>query len=1260
MRSVLVHSELWPIVCGKCIKNEEATAAESAAFDMQDEKALASIMLSIKPSQLNHVKHSKTSLEAWNSLREVYQPSGPARKITLFKKLLYLRKSEGNNMKEHISEFYAVLEQLNEIGVIVPEEMLTIILLSSLNKSFENFVVAIETRDTLPSLSALKIKLLEEGERRLENSKDKEIEDSEQALVARAGVTKNDSYANKNKSSDKKYANIKCFKCGKRGHIASKCNDVKKLCSNNASLSVLASATLNNLNRECWIIDSGATSHLCCERDLFSKYKECEEKIMLADAHCIEAIGVGEVNLKCGNLMVKLQNVLHVPSLKNNFLSVSKFLHYGLKVYFEKMQVIIKTEKGEVLMRAKRQDGLYVFRYSTEKCCGTSVINNNEVHWHNRFGHLNFESLAKMANENIVYGLKFKSQQQQNKCVTCARSKICVKKFPKVSENRAEKMCEVIHTDVCGPINIKSLGGSRYFVTFIDDMSRYICVYFMKSRDEVFSKFKMFKEIVEKQNNCKIKVLRSDNGREYLSREFGNYLKENGIVRQLTVPHTPQQNGVAERANRTLVEMARSMLIHSESGECFWAEAVSTAAYLRNRAITKALTSSTPFEKWTGKKPCVSHFKVFGSLAIALDKTHKRKFQPKGKKLIMVGYSETSKAYRLYDPVAKTVIVSRDVIFVEDKYPGTFGTNNISDLVTFEAENQAEERTETEKVDNEDPEANEESNEQSDRVGRGRPKFVRTGKRGRPRKKRNMVNLLKAADVEIPNTVIEAMNSKYSHQWEDSMQKEYSALIKNDTWSLVDLPPGQKAIGCKWVFNVKQTADGGVERFKSRLVAKGCSQQYGVNFSETYSPVVRYATIRMLLALAAEYKLFLHQMDVSTAYLNSDLHDIVYMKQPEHFIDKQFPKRVLQLKKALYGLKQSGREWNSKLESVLIKMNFKSCPSEPCVYTRNEKGKYNIIAVYVDDLIIASSDMKDLSDIKAKIADAFDVVDGGSLKYFLGMEIEREGDVGSINICQSQYILNMLSQYGMENCKSVATPLEAGFQTYCDKEDCERVNVTQYQSLIGALMYLAISTRPDILHSVSKLAQRNSDPHVEHKIGAKRIMRYLKGTVDYKLHYQKTGKPIQGYVDADWGGDTNDRKSYTGCAFVAAGSVFSWESKKQNLVSLSSTEAEYVALSTAAKEAVYIKKLMNETGFNNTAPMVLNSDNQSAQQLVKNPIFHSRSKHIDIKYHHIRNLYRNKEIELNYICTNEMLADILTKNLQKIKHNKFTQDMGLY
>lgn len=536
--------------------------------------------------------------------------------------------------------------------------------------------------------------------------------------------------------------------------------------------------------------------------------------------------------------------------------------------------------------------------------------------------------------------------------------------------------------------------------------------------------------------------------------------------------------------------------------------------------------------------------------------------------------------------------------------------------------------------------------------------MIRTGLKGRPAKQYNSVNML-TNEQQVPKTVKEALASDNTDEWRAAMHEEYNALIKNDTWEIADLPPGQKAIGCRWVFAIKRDATGKIERYKARLVAKGCGQTYGVNYEETFSPVVRYATIRMVLAITAELELHVHQLDVSTAYLNGDLTEDIYMKQPEQF--GLGNDRVLKLKKSLYGLKQSGRMWNLKLDEMLQRIGFTACASEPCLYTRIKGATTNIIAVYVDDLMVCCSDLGELKEIKRVISNTFQIVDKGPIHQFLGMSIERDGPTGAITISQKQHIWQLLEQYGMTNCRTTSVPLDPGFQPKCESQSCQLVDQMEYQSIIGSLMYIAISTRPDILHSVCKLSQRNTNPHVEHLAAAKQILRYLKTTLELKLKYQKTGQMVTGYVDADWGGDSTDRKSYSGHVFILGGSTFAWESKKQKSVALSSTEAEYMALSQSATEAVYIRKVLNEMNmYLNKKSIAIYGDNLSAMNLVKNPVYHARSKHIDIRYHYVREIYDENLIELKYCPTEDMVADLLTKNLCKVKHEKFTQLLGLH
>lgn len=401
-------------------------------------------------------------------------------------------------------------------------------------------------------------------------------------------------------------------------------------------------------------------------------------------------------------------------------------------------------------------------------------------------------------------------------------------------------------------------------------------------------------------------------------------------------------------------------------------------------------------------------------------------------------------------------------------------------------------------------------------------------------------------------------------------------------------------------------------------------------------------------------------MDVSTAYLNSKIEEDVFMKPPEGFENTIGPNKVLKLKRTIYGLKQAGRAWNTTLDTAIRDIGFLPCKHEPCLYQSNDGNKTNLIAVYVDDIMIACSDKKDLELIKRKIAERFKIVDGGEVKHFLGMEIERKDETGSIAVGSKQYIKNILHRYGMENCRAVATPLDPGFQIHCSSSDCEKVDPKDYQSLIGTLMYLAISTRPDIMHSVGKLAQRNKEPHIEHLKAAKHIIRYLSATLNFKLVYSKTDLPPKAFVDADWANCIEDRKSYTGIVFVMAGSAITWESKKQPSIALSSTEAEFVALSTAAREAVYLKRLLSEIKYyDGSQPILVYGDNLGAQCMAKNPVLHGRSKHIDVKYLHVRDVVKANEIELRYIPTDENISDVLTKNLNKTKHLKFVRGLGL-
>lgn len=396
-------------------------------------------------------------------------------------------------------------------------------------------------------------------------------------------------------------------------------------------------------------------------------------------------------------------------------------------------------------------------------------------------------------------------------------------------------------------------------------------------------------------------------------------------------------------------------------------------------------------------------------------------------------------------------------------------------------------------------------------------------------------------------------------------------------------------------------------------------------------------------------------LDVTTAFLHGHLKETVYMEQPEGFIKKENEGKVLKLNRAIYGLKQSSRVWYKKVEEVLTNLGYKTSNFEPCVFIKNDNDSLTIIALYVDDFFIFSNDHIESENLKKELSNNFQLKDLGQAKQILGMNICIDKVKNVITLDQTEYIDTLLLKFNMVDCKTVETPMEKNLNLNKNKETSFSV---PYQQLIGSLMYLSVMTRPDISYSVSYLSQFNNCFNNEHWQHAKRLLKYLKKTKDHCLVYKRNSNYLEGFVDADWGSNILDRRSYTGFCFTFSKSLVSWESTKQKTVALSSTEAEYMALTEATKEGIYLQNLLNElTNYSNS--VILYSDNQSALKLASNPVFHKRSKHIDVRHHFIRETIESGKIKTKYLESNEMPADILTKALGSNKHYKFMNMLGI-
>ena len=1240
VKSLLVTLDLWNAVIETCPEEE----AEAAKWIINDSKALANITLSVRPTELIHIKNCTTARSAWNTLSSLYKADTASRKVNLFKKLVRFKFNTNQKFSTQINEFSSIIDELKEICIVLNDDLLSIFLLCALPDEMENFVIAIENRDHLPRYDKLISKIFEEELRQ----NNKNINQNETVFAAN---TKNDfkrnkkfynnSYNNNTQSSshiksgqrqhEKKsnfnVNNIKCFRCGKKGHVRSQCRDNERTdfaCSLHENVSSL---------KELFVLDSGATSHMCRNKQYFTNFTTSNQEIVLASGETINAEGIGEVRVVTEFCKLTLNNVWYVPKLHSNFISINKILKAGHSVNFINNKALMKSKEGNNILTAVLEEGMFIANVKIMKesesinCVFDESI---EKQWHERYGHININDLNKLSAKKMVKGLDIKIPEKID-CVTCAVNKISAKPYKNYGSVQTTDLLEVVHTDLCGPIGVKSVGGSSYFMTFIDDYSHYISTYFLKNKSDVFEAFTNFAAIAEKQTGRQIKVVRSDNGKEFINSKFKEFFAKKGIVHQTTVCYSPQQNGVAERANRTLVEMARCLLEKSGLQQSLWGEAVYTATYLRNRSPTKVLGDVTPYEKWSGKQPSVFHFKTFGCDAIVLNKGTKpkgSKFLPKGLKMKFVGYQLQTKGYRLYNPQTRQIIVARDVIFFEqsfeqlkippeDDQQANFYFNifkeNVNNKVDSETQMEnvngevqdVEEIVLSSDVDDDDNQVSANSNSETEREDtifvdnkrkRGRPKIVRTGAKGRPRKiyvtesGPEMLNSI----IENPNSVNEALNSEDSEKWKEAMQAEYNSLIKNKTWQLVEKPSDKNIIGCKWVFVVKRSPDGAMERCKARLVAHGCSQKFNVVYRETLAPVVRHSTIRLLLALAAKHKLLVNHIDIEAAYLNGDLEDDVYMMQPKMFEDQHHPNKVCKLNKALYGLKQAGREWNRKVNDILREMGFKRCQSDTCVYVKRNDYNVCFIAIYVDDMLLACNNSSEMETVIVNLNKHIKAVDRGSISFYLGMEVNRDGLRGDITIHQKRYTEELLERWGMSNCKPAATPWPSGTVLKKCENKCENLDTTNYQSLIGALMYLAVITRPDLMHVVSKLSQFNTHPHDEHFVAAKYVLRYLKKNPIGKIIFSNNLNNFECFTASDWASDSHDRKSYSGFVMFMAGGPIAWESKKQSVVALSTMEAEYIALCQGTKETIFHRCLLREMEFEDyvVSPTPILCDNQ--------------------------------------------------------------------
>ena len=1317
MKSIFITQDIWEIIQDGYEKpkdaNEEASWDETKKTQYKQNKrrdhyALSIIYRGVDETILPTIMAATTAKEAWSILETKYRGS---EKVILFKlqslwgQFDSLQMNENESIQSYVDRVSNIVNQIRSNGDTIEDVKIIRKILRTLTKKFDHIVAAIEeSNKDLSSLTMTELMgSLLAHEERMRRFDEQPLEQAFQAkLKFNHGENKNGhgknfqskrgNYNNRGRgrgnyknqgSRNNKQNNIYCILCKKNDHNTRDCRYKCKRCTRHShfekdcyfrqkeevnfteydtSNDQLFYTCLNAQEgqNDTWYIDSGCSNHMTGNKNSFVNLDEnIKSQITLGDGSNQEVAGKGTIVVKTKNGSSKyIPDVFYVPGLAQNLLSVGQLVQKGYMVKFDNNQChIYDKKKGQLITTIKMTPNkIFPLKMQSETNIALSSIIDDSTLWHLRFGHLNYESLKLLKNRDMVIGLPPITNEKKI-CEGCIYGKMQRSPFP-TSTWRARVPLELVHADIWGPTKNPSLGGKRYFLLFVDDFSRMMWVYFLERKSEALSRFMQFKALTEKQSGHSIKVLRTDRGGEFTSNEFNKFCKEQGIKKELTVRHTPQQNGVAERRNRTIAEMARSMMQGKNLPKYFWAEAVHTAIYILNRSPTKALRSMTPYEAWHKRKPRVEHLKVFGCIAYAhIPKENRDKLDGKGEKCIFIGYSDESKGYRLYQPESKKLIISRDVIF-DEKAQWQWNENDpeVPEALIPPPSLDQGEGTNQSSSNSRSPSSPGPSTSSPTQESSPRQEVRRSHRDRRPPgylEDYQCNHAIMALFAGEPQNFQEAAQEE---KWINAMNEEIKMIEKNNTWELVEKPQDKEVIGLKWVYKTKFNEDGSIQKHKARLVVKGYSQQPGIDFNETYAPVVRMETIRSVLALAAQFKLSVYQLDVKSAFLNGELEEEVYVEQPQGYVIEGKEDKVYRLRKALYGLKQAPRAWNSKIDGYLIHKGFTKSPSEPSLYIKTQGPNFLILCLYVDDLIYTGTDPRMIEEFKKAMMSEYEMTDLGAMKYFLGMQVKQSS--GKIFLSQEKYAEDLLKKFNMSDCKPMATPMTTS-EKLLKYDGKEKVDASLYRSLVGSLIYLT-NTRPDIVHAVSIISRFMSDPSKDHLAAAKRILRYIKGTKSYGIMYEsENDSRLTGYTDSDWAGSIDDRRSTSGYLFQLGSKSISWSSRKQATVALSSSEAEYISATSAACEAVWLRRILKDLQQGTKDPTTIYCDNMSAIAMTKNPVFHSRTKHIEIRHHFIRELVEKQEIELQFCKTGEQLADIFTKALQIEKFIQFRRELGV-
>lgn len=1342
-----------------------SSTSSIADWDRRDSQALMAISIAVSSTQMVHITSKETSKDAWQALEKVHQKQGQSALYTLFTRLITSKYKDGDDLEDHISRMVNIQHDLASISHPLDDKILVIFLLHSLPQSWDTVVMLIEalpspnnSTSSLPSSETVIAKILAEGERRkISNSSSRR---------PNAAALSSQPYSNSSSSTDdskKDLSEVKCYKCKKMGHYANKCRGKKKeedkVKAKQAGItfSMMANISLGSTSislrvdgsEEQWLVDSGSGRNFTGRLESLSNFVHSPLTVETANGARIESPGYGDLtlNFENGNSL-HLSQVYHLPGATTGLLSVSSLSDKGGSVSFGSDRIakltvgsklVTSTIPGSPYQLPLRSSLSSISSSSTPPSplsskllsstpsstlstpSSSSIISNISspspsitahstrdtgsgtlMEWHRRLGHIALDRILELDRTKSVEGMILVDKKKED-CEACNLAKSKRSPF-KTTSTPVSHPLERLFIDL-GFVDHDDHLGRRIYLAIVDQFScaKWTFTLEDKTSSGVLEVWRSFKENIEKLSGFKIKRVRSDNGSEFISKEFTKELERDGITHERSAPYTPEQNGQVERLNGSLLTLVKTMIKDSNLDKSFWSLALAVATFISNRSPHPRIHDKTPFELITGKKPSIKHLHPFGSPSfVHIDKSLRKKLDDSAVKGFLVGY-DGDYNYQIYVPEINRIVVSRHVKFStippsNDTFLPLDSDSSPDSLpIPSDTPSHPIQQLPSPSSSTSSPLIAKDGYEyRLVPVGSNPGQFEEIDKsniiEGGRRTRRPIVYGSSAQDeviyvkftqvlddegsevdgsweeesvfvgvsmADTPRTYDEAMASKDKVKWKDAIETEWNAFDEHGVLEVSKLPPGARALGTTWVFVKKTDEHGNVVRHKARLVAQGFGQRPGIDVNETFAPVARTSTIRFLIALAASQDLIIEQFDYDTAFLNGGMSEDVYIKIPPGYPHSTSSGDVLKLVKAMYGTKQAPREWNMAVDKLMKDRGYTKSSSDSCLYTKMVNGSQVIVVLYVDDGLILAKNQQIVDEELEAFNKVYKLKHLGRVSTFLSLQFSHTSF--GIFIHQSKYVSSIVSRYldtPIPSRSSASTPMDSTTSTNPSSPSFS--DLTLYQSAVGALQYAAQLSRPDIAAAVRKVAQQLSSPSEEDWISVKRIFRYLSKTLDFGIAFIRGGSmDMVVYSDASWADDQENRRSVGAFAIIVAGGVVSWRSKQQALIATSTTESETIAVSDATKEVLSFRKLYDDLSIPLPSSTTILEDNTACIAISQNPSSHGRTKHFDVVTLFIRERIAFGDIKLRYCPTTEMTADVLTKGLSKGPFETHRSGLGM-